>query len=57
MASKKFLQKAAADFRKKEPYRCALYGWLCTKLAGVIRKKGVAEATVGIRNGMYYEEA
>lgn len=56
MASKKFLQKAAADFRKKEPYRCALYGWLCTKLAGYIRKKGVTEATVGISNGMYYEE-
>lgn len=55
MASKKFLQKAAADFRKKEPHRCLLYGYLCGKLAAFIRKKGVTEATVGISNGVYYE--
>lgn len=57
MASKKFLQKAATNFRRNEPYRYALYGFLCNKLAALIRKKGVVEATVGIKNGVYYEEA
>lgn len=57
MANKKFLQKASTDFRKKEPHRYALYGFLCDKIAALIRKKGVTEVTVGIRNGVYYEEA
>lgn len=51
MASEKFLQKAAADFRY------ALCGFLCNKIAELIRKKGVTEVTVGVKNGWYYEKA
>lgn len=57
MASKKFLRKAVANFRRNEPRRYALYGFLCDKMATLIRKKGVTEVTVGIENGVYYEEA
>ena len=57
MACKKFLRKAAANFRRNEPYRYALYGFLCDRIAALIRKKGVTEVTVGVKNGVYYEEA
>lgn len=57
MASKKFLRKAAANFRRNEPHRYAFCGFLCDRIAALIRKKGVTEVTVGVKNGVYYEEA
>lgn len=57
MANQKRLQQAAIKFRKQNPVSHATYSVLLSAMARFITKSGVAEVTVGIKNGEYYETA
>mgnify|MGYP006886755294 CR=1 FL=1 len=55
MASKKELQKAAVEFRKKNPRLYHTYSAILSRMSNFIVNFGVAEAIVGIKDGKYYE--
>ena len=57
MANQKKLQQAAIKFRKQNPRRHALYSFFLSAMARFIKKREIAEVTVGIKNGEYYEAA
>ena len=57
MANQKKLQQAAINFCKQNPALYAKYSILLSAMARFITKSGVAEVTVGIKNGEYYETA
>ena len=57
MANQKKLQQAAIKFRKQNPRRHALCSILLSAMAKFIKKREIAEVTVGIKNGEYYEAA
>lgn len=53
--SKKKLYEAAIKFRKENSAKHSFYLRLIDSMAEFIKKSGVAEATVGFKNGEYYE--
>lgn len=55
MANKKELQKAAVEFRKKNPRLYYMYSAILSRMSNFIANFGIAEATAGIKNGKYYE--
>lgn len=57
MANQKKLQQAAIKFRKQNPVLHTTCSFLLSAMAGFITKSGVAEVTVGFKNGKYYEAA
>lgn len=54
---KKRLQKAAVEFRKENPRLHVIYSLLLSNMANFITRSGVAEVTVGFKNGKCYERA
>ena len=57
MANQKKLQQAAIKFRRENPTLHATCSALLSAMARFITKSGVAEVTVGYKNGEYYETA
>lgn len=57
MANQKKLQQAAIKFRKQNPRLHATYSFLLSAMAKFIKKREIAEVTVGIKNGELYEAA
>ena len=57
MANQKKLQKAAIKFRKENPKLHYVCSALLSKMANFITESGVAEVTVGLKDGEYYEYA
>lgn len=55
MTNQKKLQKAAIKFRKENSAKHSFYSRLIDSMAEFIKKSGVAEAIVGLKNGEYYE--
>ena len=57
MANKKILYKASATFSNKYPELKSRYEILIRVMAEFIKKVGVAEVTVGVKRGEYYQHA
>ena len=50
---KKKLQKAATEFRKKEPVLHHIYSFLLSKMAKSIKEKGILEMTISLNSSFY----
>ena len=57
MANQKKLQKAAIKFCKENPRLHYMCSALLSSMANFITKSGAVEATVGLKDGEYYEYA
>lgn len=53
MVNQKKLQKAAIKFRKENPRLHYVCSALLSRMANFITKSGVAEVTVGLKDGEY----